>query len=146
MTPSVLWLIAGVILCAAEVVIGPGIGLFFAGLAALCVGMLVEGGAVDAANHLAQFAWFFALTVAWAAVLWKPLQRFRSKTKSGGYRHMIGETAVVAGEGLIKGREGQVTWSGTIMKAELSADAAESVAAGMKVTIVDMQGAKLIVR
>lgn len=148
MNPSLLWLIAGLLLCSAEALIGPGMGLFFGGLAAVIVGLLTEIGVVGKEAYVAQGAWWLVLTVVLAAALWKPLKNFYTHRNTPGrqYNNIVGGKATVAGEGLRKGMEGQVAWSGTLMKAELAADAAESVPAGAPVTIVGMQGAKLIVK
>lgn len=149
MSASLLWLLAGVLLCAGEVMIGPGIGIFFAGLAALCVGVIVETGAVAVDDYIVQFAWFFGLTILWAAVLWKPLKRFRTRLShpSQQFSNIVGDTATAGEGGLHRGREGTAVWSGTIMKAELSGDAtADFVPAGTRVSIVEVKGAKLIVK
>ena len=148
MTPSLLWLLAGAALCAAEVMIGPGIGLFFAGLAAICVGALVEAGALGAEDLVLQFGVFFALTVVWAALLWKPLKRFytHKNRPSQQFNNIVGEKAVVAGAGLARGKAGTVSWSGTTMQAELAADAADAIPAGERVAIVEVRGATLIVK
>ncbi len=39
LSPSIIWLIVGSILIAFEVTILPGVGLLFAGLSAICVGV-----------------------------------------------------------------------------------------------------------
>lgn len=141
-----LWMAAGAVLMFLEVMVLPGIGLLFTGLAAICVGIVIQLGMAASENVFVQAAWFFALTAAWAAILWKPMQRFRSgKTES--YSNMVGESAEVTGGGLHKGRKGKVKWSGTIMNAELAADAGEaSLEDGATVEIVKMEGITLIVR
>ena len=146
MQPSILWLIAGIVLCGAEAALGPGIGLFFAGLAAVVVAALTAFGLVAQQNYVAQGAWFFALTALWAVLLWKPMQRFRSQ-RGNGYTNMIGDEAEVIGEPITRARRGQARWSGTIMLAELAPDAPhDTLPLGARVTIVGVKGNRLIVK
>jgi membrane protein implicated in regulation of membrane protease activity len=145
--PVVAWLVFGVFLIGVEAFTMPGLGLFLAGLGAICTAILIEAGVVGVAAEAAQFAWFFGLTVLWTIVLWVPLQKFRmaSKGKTGaGFSNVIGETAIVGKDGLTRGTTGQVTWSGTLMSAELdAASAAETLAAGAQVVIVSVFGTTL---
>ena len=145
MSTITLWLIAGVAFMAAEAFGAPGVGLLFAGLGAIATGAALYLGIIAEDATTAQFVAFFTTTAAFAFLLWKPLKRFRLG-KSGGYSNMIGDTAYVGSQGLAKGRPGEDTWSGTIMKAELAADAKEeNLEAGSAVAIVEVVGAKLIV-
>lgn len=144
---SYYWLVLGVICIAVEALGLSGVGFFFAGLASICVAVLAEAGLVGQSSYLAQFAWFFALTAVWAAILWKPIRRYYTlKKHSGGFSNIVGDTAIVTGDGLVKGKEGTVIWSGTIMKAEITPGAhIEHAGTGGQVIIVDVKGAKLIV-
>ena len=146
--PSYLWLIAGVILVALEAFGVSGVGLFFAGLAAICVGVLVEVGAFARDAYLLQIAAALTLTVAWAYFLWKPLRRrrFGFGKVEATYANMIGDTAIVSGAGLKQGMVGDVIWSGTIMKAELPKSVGDvTVTAGSQVIISEVKGSTLIV-
>jgi membrane protein implicated in regulation of membrane protease activity len=59
---------------------------------------------------------------------------------------MIGEVAFVGSAGITKQAGGEVTWSGTIMKAKLSDDtSAERLEGGTQVTIKAINGNTLIV-
>ena len=141
-----IWLIAGVLFLLAEALGVTGVGLFFSGMGALTVCMLLSLGLLTAESQMWQFIIFFAATAAWAALLWKPMQRFRVGKQQGGYSNIVGETAYVGSSGLTR-QNGEVTWSGTIMKAELARDiATDKLEAGTAVTIVDVSGAKLIVK
>lgn len=63
------------------------------------------------------------------------------------YSNMIGDTAVVEGNGLRKGETGEATWSGTRMRAQLSDHApVDALPPGTKVTIIEVTGVTLIVR
>jgi membrane protein implicated in regulation of membrane protease activity len=147
MTPSILWLIAGIALCGAEALIGPGVGIVVAGLAAMCVGLILEMGLAAMDAYAVQAAWFFGLTVVWALVLWKPIRRLRVGRGSQHYSNIVGEIGEVGAEGLRAGMHGEVRWSGTLMRAELAAGAqVEEIPAGAQVVIVEVKGATLIVR
>lgn len=149
LTASIIWLLIGMMCLALEAFGVSGVGFFFAGLAALGVGLVVETGLAGSDAYLAQFAWFFGFTALFAALLWKPLRRWHSRRGMAGVSAdggLIGARALVAGSGLEPGREGQVSWSGTLMTAELAAGITQAVPAGETVLIVEVNGAKLIVR
>lgn len=142
-----LWLIAGVVFLMAEALGASGIGLLFAGFGALVVGTALQLGFIAGEATITQFILFFAATAAFAFLLWKPLQRFRLNHARGGYSNIIGETAYVGSGGLSRGKVGEVTWSGTIMQAELAHGVhTDRLDAGTAVTIVEITGAKLIVK
>lgn len=148
LNPSFVWLIIGVLCISFEAFGISGVGFFFAGLAALCVGVLVELGVIGVDSMLLQIAAFCTFTVAWAFLLWKPLRRFRMNLgkSEAGYSNMIGETAIVSGAGLKAGKTGDVIWSGTVMKAELAPSVGDvEVTTGSQVVIVSIRGATLIV-
>lgn len=144
MSPYILWLAAGVVFFALEALGANGIGFLFAGMGALSVGAWLK--AAPETPQITQYIVFFAATALWTVLLWKPLQQFRIK-KSSGYNNIIGETAYIGGSGLRKGETGEATWSGTIMKAELSGDCTvESLAGGAQAIIVAVNGNTLIVK
>jgi membrane protein implicated in regulation of membrane protease activity len=138
------WLLAGVILIAAEALGISGVGLLFAGLGAIAAGAGLHLGLVEPDAHVTQFCIFFLFTVVFAALLWKPMQKFRNRTPH--YHNIIGETAYVGVNGLNRQSGGEVTWSGTIMKAKLAPNPAiEALEPGAKVKIVEITGATLSV-
>ena len=57
--PTGFWLGLGAFLIVLEAITMPGLGLFLAGIAALCTGLLVKAGIVDEGALGAQVAWFF---------------------------------------------------------------------------------------
>lgn len=143
------WLGLGAFLIVFEAITTPGLGLFLAGIGALCTGLLVKAGFVDEGALGAQVAWFLGLTTFWAAVLWKPLLKFRmqSRHKDGiELNNMVGGTATVGEHGLERGRIGQVAWSGTLMNADLEASApVETLPAGALVAIKSVSGTLTVI-
>ena len=145
MDVTYIWLIVGVLLVIAETVGASGIGFIFAGFGALITGALIQLGIIDVENIVVQFTVFFAATALSALVLRNIVRRSRLG-KETGYSNMIGETALVGAQGLHKGRHGEVTWSGTTMRAELPKDAGvDSLPAGAQVIIIAINGATLTV-
>lgn len=137
------WLFAGIAFMALEAFGASGIGFFFAGLAAILVALVVKAGVVATDAVFAQFAWFFGLTVLWAAVLWKPLRNFHTsrKGREQPYTGMVGDTAIVGAGGLTHGKEGIARWSGTTLRAELAVEETEpSLAEGTPAIIVRVEG------
>lgn len=144
MDTAYIWFIASILCFLAEAAGATGIGLLFAAIAAFCVGILLETGYVDAADHLMQGSAFFVLTAFWAVVLWKPLKKLRS-SQTQKHNDMIGRTATVDTDSLKKGAEGQALWSGTTMRARLADDATiEEAGKGTALKIVAVDGSVLI--
>lgn len=144
---AIWWLIAGTLLVLLEVTAIPGIGLLFAGLAAITVGGLVSSNVISEADTTIQFIGFFLLTGVWAASLWIPMKRLRYKTSSGTYQNVVGDIAIVQGAPLSKHGFGQVKWSGTVLKARIAEDCSvTSIPEGSEVIIVAVDGAKVYVK
>lgn len=144
--PANLWLAGGVALMLLEAFGMPGVGLLFAGIGAVATGALMHGGQIGMEDHILQFTCFFAISAVSAVVLWKPLKMGRTRQK-GGYSNVVGEVAVVAAGGVSRKSGGNVTWSGTVMRAELCPRCTtELVEEGTQVVIVDVRGATLVVR
>ncbi len=142
MSDSVIWLIIGAALVALEVFAVPGIGFLFAGLAAVTTGIVVQ---MELAGTLiVQLGWFFGFTIAWAAVLWKPMKKFRKSGKAHNYSNIVGHTATVINNPLKNGAEGEVKWSGSVMGARLVEGS--EVAVGAQVRIVEVSGNTLMVK
>lgn len=148
LSPAGFWLGLGAFLIVFEAITIPGLGLFLAGIGALCTGLIVKAGIADEGALGAQAAWFFGLTAFWTMVLWKPLLKFRRKGKHKDVElnNMVGGTATVGEHGLARGRVGQVAWSGTLMNAELEAsEPVEFLPAGALVVIKAVSGTTLTV-
>jgi membrane protein implicated in regulation of membrane protease activity len=138
MSPTILWLIAGAAFIALEVFGVPGIGFLFAGLAALMIGGLVEFDILASDDVLLQFTLFSIMSVASAAMLWKKL---KTKRTAAPYSNMVGTEATVATGGLMGNKEGQVKWSGTLMRAQLMEnDGSTTIAEGTTVIIQHVDG------
>lgn len=141
-----LWLLVGVVFIAIEAVGISGVGFLFAGLGALVTGTALHMEWIEIDDRILQFTVFFIATFVWAALLWKPMQKIMQR-KQGGYSNIVGDTAYVGSGGLHKHRGGEVTWSGTIMRAQLDNSASvESLEPGAQVVIVETKGATLVVK
>ena len=143
--PVNVWLAAGALIIAVEAFTAPGLGFFLGGLGALCTALVIKSGLVGETSIGAQFAWFFGITVGWAAALWKPLQKYRMHRKSRGSQevktnNLIGEIVTVAQGGLRRGEVGQVIWSGTVMNAELESPHAQDLPQGAKAQVHSISG------
>lgn len=140
------WLIAGVCLMVLEAVGVSGVGLMFAGLGAVVAGMAVHFGLIGSGELVSECIVFLAATSLWSYLLWHPIKKFHTG-KRGHYRNIVGDTAYAGSNGIDRKTGGEVTWSGTIMKARLAPGFdAERVEAGSQVEITDVSGATLIVK
>lgn len=140
MSVTALWLLGGAVCIGIEMFGMPGMGFLFAGIAALLVGGAVEIGLIASEQLLLQFALFFLFTSVSALLLWKKLKKVRGPV----YSNMVGTQAEVIGGGLAGTREGQVKWSGTIMRARLADEVIIDVLpSGTFVTISKVEGTLL---
>lgn len=145
METAYIWFLASILFFVAEALGISGVGLLFAAIAAFCVGLGLQFGLLGESNHILQGAAFFGFTALFAVLLWKPMQKFRVSHKSETHHDVIGRTALVAGDGLVKGKTGLAQWSGTTMSAQLASDAAiNSAAIGEELKIVRVDGATLV--
>lgn len=148
MSSSSWWLFVGALFMALEAFGIPGIGLLFAGLAAVIVGGVMLAGIVAQDDYMLQFSLWFATTTLFALLLWKPLKRWHS-TPSGGkeYSNMTGDTATIVEGALVKGKAGKARWSGTVMIAELATDAeVDEIPEGGRAVIAEVRGTVLILK
>jgi membrane protein implicated in regulation of membrane protease activity len=140
LAPSILWLLAGAALLALEAFGLPGIGFFFIGLGAIVTGVAIEIGIAAADDYISQFAVFFISSGLFAMLLWRKLKAWHTSPRTAErYSNMVGDKAVVGKGGLAPGKEGQVKWSGTTMRAVLAADS-PPVAEGAGVIITAVKG------
>jgi membrane protein implicated in regulation of membrane protease activity len=135
---EILWLIAGIILITLEFTAIPGVGMLFAGVSALLVGILVE---TTGTSFLYQWVIFLGSTIVLTLLLYKPLRNYQTN-KDAKYSDMIGQSATVIGT-LAPGTEGKVRWSGTTMKARLQS--ANTLTEGKSVKITAVDGNVLVV-
>lgn len=142
--PEVFWMALGCIFLLLEVTAIPGIGMFFAALAAFTLGALQLFELVSRESAmLMQVAIFFGLTSLWAAILWKPFKRLKN---SGEHYHNMVGTSCTATEMLTKGKRGQVKWSGTVMQAKIVEDSREdTIEKDSELWVHEVDGATLYV-
>ena len=146
--PTYLWLILAGLCIAIEAMGFSGVGFLFSGLAALITSLIIHLGIIDMENVLMQVAAFFALTTTFALLLWKPLKKWRTNQDSGQeFNNMIGDVAVITQEGLQRGKQGKVSWSGTTMYAEIAESCpTDRLEGGILVEITEVEGNTLIVK
>ena len=144
--PGYLWSVAAVGFMLLEAFGLPGVGLMFAGIGALMVGLSIFAHVILLDDYTLQLIVFFTFSVISALLLWKPLQRFRVGRGRGEYSNIVGGTAYVGAGGISRKHGGEVTWSGTIMRAELARSCpVELVDAGAAVVITEVHNATLVV-
>jgi membrane protein implicated in regulation of membrane protease activity len=144
--PALAWFLFGATLITIEALTVPGIGLFLAGLGADATALIVQSGLIGKAAFTAQLTAFFAFTSLFTLLLWRPLQRYRSRRSplDSGYHNLIGTTGRVAAGGLSHTTTGQVEWSGTHMNAVIDPSCgAETLTEGALVTILSVEGTTL---
>lgn len=145
MNPMYGWLTAGILFLAIEALGVPGVGMLFAGLGAIATGVFIYFGSIAATDTITQFVCFFAASGLAAAILWKPLKRFRIGKQDQKFNNMVGDTGTVSKT--VSKDGGEVKWSGTQMHARLSVEAGvDSLAPEAKVIITAVEGATLIVK
>ena len=135
---AVAWLILGVTLIILEVSLLPGVGLLFAGLAAVTTNFLLEFNIIEH-SLLIEIAVFAILTAIWAAILWIPLKRYSKQPSTETYTNMVGSVAYVEGKNLSPNEIGNVKWSGTTMRAKLAENATKPVLVGEAVKIIEIK-------
>lgn len=141
-TPQNLWFIAGALLVSFEMIVAPGVGFLFAGLSALTIGALIFANLLPASALVVQWSAAFLFTGLWAALLWKPMQRFLHRKTS--YHNMFGSPAILVGQ-LEKNQTGTARWSGTVMKARLHPDTPKRLYPdGTELFITGIEGTTLI--
>jgi membrane protein implicated in regulation of membrane protease activity len=145
---SYYWFILCVILFMLEVLGASGIGLFFGGIAACLVGLLVELKIITAESFVTQWSVWFFITGLIAVILYKPIQKWRTNPNATEqFNNIIGTKATVGTGGLMLGKPGKVHWSGTLMNAAIiDGSAREAFLEGEIVEIADVRGNQLLVK
>jgi inner membrane protein len=135
------WFLLGLVLIVLEVVMGFTIVLLFTSLAAFTVGFIMYWKFMVFEGIYWQFAAFFALTVIWALILWKPLKRLKERnSKHGNVQNFVGQSVEVIDADLTKINPGNAKWSGTIVKAIIHPDfREEKLPVGTIAKIVDVR-------
>lgn len=141
------WYLLSLFLFILEAAAVPGIGLFFAALGAMSLGLFVQVGLFPHPDWLVQTTAFFFLTGLWAMALWKPLQKIRLRRvmKSDQHQDVIGRFVEVGPGGIKKGKKGNAYWSGALLNARIADDATvASAGSGEELKIVAVEGSTLI--
>lgn len=117
----VFWLILAVLLIILEVSLGFTIVLFFSGLAAFSVSILLYMNVISSQEVISQFAVFFVATAFWGVILWKPLKKIVKDISRNPdqYKNIIGEDCIVEDVKITRDRPGTVKWSGTLVRASI---------------------------
>jgi len=142
------WLIIGVVSIMMEVMILPGIGFLFVGLAAILLGGILLLDFLLQPSLAEQIAYFLFFTAVWWIVLWRPLKRSIRKRAGGEtYENLIGTTGVVDDErDLTQGKVGHIKWSGAKMRARIvPASETKRITNGSTVTIHGQKDGILLV-
>lgn len=144
MSHSIYWLIASALFFTLEALGIPGIGFLFAAIAAAFVGILVEMALLAPSDILSQLAVFLLATGLTALLLWKRLKGWRLNPNAPHYSNIVGTEATVT-RALIGDAEGEVRWSGTLMRATLVDTQLAPVANGSVVVVRALKGNLLLV-
>lgn len=137
----VIWAFVGILI---ELLLAPGLGMFFISCGALTVAGLML---IFPDIETYQYPLFCIFSFFWVATLWKPIQCYiLSKSKRlYNVSDIIGQEVEVVDRPLIAGGVlGQVKWSGTIMNAKLDYDFGTDVPAGTILEVKKVEGNVLI--
>ncbi len=115
------WTIIGMLLMSLEIFGLPGLGILFAGFSAITVAATIYFDPALIDDIGSQLVYFFIYTIMWTAILWFPLNKFIQYGDSGDYTNIIGTYATVNGM-LVRGEVGEVSWSGTKVRAMIDPD------------------------
>jgi membrane protein implicated in regulation of membrane protease activity len=117
------WFILGFVFVVLEVVLGLTIVLFFCGLSAFTMGFLLYFNITSFENLFTQFSAFIVTTFFWAAILWRPMKRYKdSKLNGKKFENYVGQPVIVTSKPLKKGGVGTGSWSGTTVKISIHED------------------------
>jgi membrane protein implicated in regulation of membrane protease activity len=141
------WYAVGIVLIILEVSGVQGIGLFFAGMAAVTLGAVISFDIIAVSSSLSAIALFFLFTVVWAIVLWKPLKKLSKQSKDKKFVDLVGTEAIVdSADGLMQNKTGYVKWSGVRMRARIAVESTEStVNSGQTVWVHGQEDGVLLV-
>ncbi len=145
-TPTMLWLLCGIILIILEFSQLPGIGFLFLGFGAISTSIITNYWQGE--TLLAQFSYFGIFSLFWFILLWYPLRMFLSKDKnnfSRGTFDIIESQVIVINKDIKFGTLGQVSWCGTIMNAKLGENTNNDIAKiGETLIVQEVKGNVLV--
>jgi membrane protein implicated in regulation of membrane protease activity len=137
-----MWLIAGVVLLAIEILTPGGFFIIFFGCGAVVVGLLLLAGLPM--STAVQGLVFLAFSVVSLKLFRKPvLERFQASMPSGKVDSMEGETAVAL-EDIPSGGYGKAELRGSAWNAHNASD--QAIARQQRVRVVKVDGLTLQVR
>ena len=115
----IVWAIIGIILLVIEAFVMQGMGILFAGFAAICVGVSIYNDPENLMGAIgSQLVYFFGYTAFWATILWMPLKHFFGYASEDEYKNIIGTFGIVF-ETFKKGDIGKLSWSGTLVRCKI---------------------------
>ena len=115
----IVWAMIGIILLIIEAFAMQGMGILFAGFAAICVGVTIYNDPENMIGAIgSQLVYFFGYTALWATILWMPLKHFFGYASEDEYKNIIGTFAVVF-ENFKKDEIGKLSWSGTLVRCKI---------------------------
>jgi membrane protein implicated in regulation of membrane protease activity len=143
-----IWISAALTLILLEVIMGFPLVFFITGLAAFSAAFAIWLWPILVGSVIDQVIVFLGAIPLWALILWKPLKLALKKHKEqNNFLNIVGQSAIVNEAELIKGKSGNIRWSGTIVRAQLSQDVQQAkVSAGEEVTIVEVKENIFIVK
>lgn len=118
------FVVLAVLLILIELFLIPGVGFIFASLAGLTLSSLLVLNAVELVGWTSHILAFMVLTIFWSILLWKPLKNSYKKT-ADSYKNLQNSPATVVSDEITKDKQGYVKWSGTKVRAILSAGSQE---------------------
>lgn len=142
----IYWLIAGLLMIFLEVSLVTGIGILFAGLSACLVAFSIQMNWISQDDILWQFIWFFALTGAWALVLWKPLQQFQNRNPNLQYKNIVGDMVTTQTAPDDINQTFTARWSGSQVKVKMAEKTFTLPKVGDELEIVDVKGNTFFVK
>jgi len=144
MNSSELWLLIGIILIVLEFSQLPGIGFLFLGLGAIATSIIIDHWP---AETFTQLTYFGISSLVCFLLLWYPLKRFVYKNNKPMFREsfdLIGASVVVVNKDISANEDGQVSWSGTVMNAQLPSKSKTVAKIGDTLYVLEAKGNVLI--
>jgi membrane protein implicated in regulation of membrane protease activity len=141
---SELWLVIGIILIILEFSQLPGIGFLFLGLGAIATSIIIDHWP---AEIFTQLTYFGINSLVCFLILWYPLKRFVYKSNKSLSREsfdLIGTKVTVVNKDICANEDGQVSWSGTIMNAQLPSKSKTIAKIGDILYVLEVKGNILI--
>ena len=119
MSEPIIWALIGIALLSIEAFALQGMGILFAGFAAISLGVSIFNNPEAFDGEIGkQFSYFFGYTIGWAALLWLPLKYFYGYASEDEYKNIIGTYGTVE-ENFGRDEIGKLRWSGTTVRAKI---------------------------